>query len=149
MYDWGRMAGGRLSTPFSYGQTHGKNRATGQPLNSIEPAQLALGAQFDTGAWTLRADARHHAAKRTDDIDNATAVKPPNTQFTVPASTTLDLALQWRLQKNMRLNLAVHNLTDRKYWLWPDVQGLAAASAVNDAYTQPGRSAHVSLVVDF
>ena len=49
----------------------------------------------------------------------------------------------------MRLNLAVNNLTDRKYWLWPDVQGLAATSAINDAYTQPGRSAHVSLVVDF
>ena len=149
VYDWGRMAGGRLSTPFSYGQTQGKNRASGQPLNSIEPAQLALGAQFDTGIWSLRADARHHAAKNASDIDNATAVKAPNTQFTIPAATTLDLALQWRLRKDMRLNLAVHNLTDRKYWLWPDVQGLAATSAINDAYTQPGRSAHVSLVVDF
>ena len=149
VYDWGRMAGGRLSTPFSYGQTQGKNRATGQPLNSIEPAQLALGAQFDTGIWSLRADARPHAAKRAGDIDNASAVKAPNTQFTIPAATTLDLALQWRLRKDMRLNLAVHNLTDRKYWLWPDVQGLAATSAINDAYTQPGRSAHVSLVVDF
>ena len=76
-------------------------------------------------------------------------MKPPNTQFTIPAATTLDLALQWRLRKNMRLNLAVNNLNDRKYWLWQDVQGLTAASAVNDAYTQPGRSAHVSLVVDF
>lgn len=149
VYDWGRVAGGRLSTPFSYGQTHGKNRATGQPLNSIEPAQLALGAQWDAGAWTLRADARRHAAKRAGDIDNAAAVKPPNTQFTIPAATTLDLALQWRVRKNMRLNAAMHNLTDRKYWLWPDVQGLAAASAINDAYTQPGRSVHVSLVVDF
>ena len=149
VYDWGRMAGGRLSTPISYGQTRGKNRATGRPLNSIEPAQLALGAQFDAGTWSLRADARRHAAKRAGDIDNATAVKPPNTQFTIPAATTLDLALQWRLRKDMRLNLAVNNLTDRKYWLWPDVQGLAATSAINDAYTQPGRSAHVSLVVDF
>ena len=149
VYDWGRMAGGRLSTPISYGQTQGKNRATGRPLNSIEPAQLALGAQFDAGTWSLRADARRHAAKRAADIDNATAVKPPNTQFTIPAATTLDLALQWRLRKDMRLNLAVNNLTDRKYWLWPDVQGLAATSAINDAYTQPGRSAHVSLVVDF
>ena len=149
VYDWGRVAGGRLSTPFSYGQTKGKNRATGQPLNSIEPAQLALGAQFDAGAWSLRADARRHAAKDAADIDNATAVKPPNTQLTIPAATTLDLALQWRLRKNMRLNLAVNNLNDRKYWLWQDVQGLTAASAVNDAYTQPGRSAHVSLVVDF
>lgn len=149
VYDWGRMAGGRLTTPFSYGRTQGKNRATGQPLNSIEPAQLALGAQLDAGAWTVRADARRHAGKGAGDIDNASAVKPPNTQFTIPAATTLDLALQWRLRKNLRLNLAVHNLTDRAYWQWQDVQGLPAASAVNDAYTQPRRSAHVSLVVDF
>ena len=149
VYDWGRLAGGRLSTPFSYGQTHGKNRATGAPLNSIEPAQLALGAQWDNGAWSLRGDARHHAAKRAADIDDATAVKPPSTQFTIPAATTLDIALQWRLRKDIRLNLAVHNLTDRKYWQWSDVRGLAASSTVNDAYTQPGRSAHVSMVMDF
>lgn len=149
VYDWGRVAGGRLSTPFSYGKTRGSNRTTGAPLNSIEPAQLALGLQFDTAPWSLRVDARHHAAKRASDIDNASAVKAPNTQFTIPAATTLDMAAQWRVRKNMRVNLAVRNLTERKYWLWPDVQGLAAASNVNDAYTQPGRSAHVSMVVDF
>lgn len=149
VYDWGRVAGGRLSTPFSYGTTRGSNRANGQPLNSIEPAQLALGMQYDTAPWSLRLDARHHAAKRASDIDDASAVKAPNTQFTIPAATTLDVSAQWRVRKDIRLNLAVRNLTDRKYWLWPDVQGLAASSTVNDAYTQPGRSAHVSLVVDF
>jgi len=149
VYDWGRVAGGRLSTPFSYGKTRGSNRDNGQPLNSIEPAQLALGLQYDTAPWSLRLDARHHAAKRASDIDNASAVKAPNTQFTIPAATTLDLSAQWRMRKDIRLNLAVRNLTDRKYWLWPDVQGLAAASTVNDAYTQAGRSAHVSVMVDF
>jgi hemoglobin/transferrin/lactoferrin receptor protein len=149
VYDWGRVVGGRLSTPFSYGKTRGSNRENGQPLNSIEPAQLALGMQYDTALWSLRVDARHHWAKRAADIDNASAVKAPNTQFTIPSSTTLDVSMQWRVRKDIRLNFAVHNLTDRKYWLWPDVQGLAASSNVNDAYTQPGRSAHVSLVMDF
>ena len=149
VYDWGRIAGGRLSTPFSYGKTRGSNRQNGQPLNSIEPAQLALGVQYDTAPWSLRMDARHHVAKRTNDIDNASAVKAPNTQFTIPAATTLDMSAQWRIRKDIRLNLALRNLTDRKYWLWPDVQGLAASSNANDAYTQPGRSAHVSMVMDF
>lgn len=149
VYDWGRIAGGRVSTPFSYGQTRGSNRDNGKPLNSIEPAQLALGVQYDTAPWSLRLDARHHAAKQAKDIDNASAVKAPNTQFTIPSATTLDVSGQWRIRKDIRLNLAVRNLTDRKYWLWPDVQGLAASSNANDAYTQPGRSAHVSLVMDF
>ena len=148
-YDWGRIFGGRVSTPFSYGKTHGVNRATGQPINSVDPAQLALGITYDTAAWGLRLDMRHHAAKTAKDIDSASSVKPPNTQFTIPSATTLDLSAQWRFQKNMRLNLAVHNLTNQKYWMWPDVYGLAATSPTNDAYTQPGRSMHVALVMDF
>ena len=150
--NWGPMdwlGGARVSTPFSYGQARGSNRDTGAPLNSVEPAQLALGLQLDTAPWTLRFDVRHHAAKDASDIDSSAAVKAPATQFTIPAATTLDVALQWRLRKDMRLNVAVRNLTDRKYWLWSDVQGLAASSATNDAYTQPGRSGFVSLVVDF
>jgi hemoglobin/transferrin/lactoferrin receptor protein len=148
-YDWGRVAGGRLATPFSYGKARGVNRATGKPINSVDPAQLALGVQYDTAAWGLRLDMRHHAAKTAKDIDSASSVKPPNTQFTVPSATTLDVSAQWRLRKDLRLNFAVHNLTNRKYWLWPDVYGLAASSATNDAYTQPGRSLHLSVVMDF
>ena len=148
-YDWGRVAGGRLVTPFSYGKARGVNRATGKPINSVDPAQLALGVQYDTAAWGLRLDMRHHAAKTAKDIDSASSVKPPNTQFTVPSATTLDVSAQWRLRKDLRLKFAVHNLTNRKYWLWPDVYGLAASSTTNDAYTQPGRSVHVSLVKDF
>jgi hemoglobin/transferrin/lactoferrin receptor protein len=115
----------------------------------VEPAQLALGLQLDTAPWTLRFDVRHHAAKNASDIDSSASVKAPARQFTIPAATTLDVALQWRLRKDMRLNLAVRNLTNRKYWLWSDVQGLAANATTNDAYTQPGRSGFVSLVVDF
>lgn len=148
-YDWGRVAGGRLVTPFSYGKARGVNRATGKPINSVDPAQLALGVQYDTAAWGLRLDMRHHAAKTAKDIDSASSVKPPNTQFTVPSATTLDVSAQWRLRKDLRLNFAVHNLTNRKYWLWPDVYGLAASSTTNDAYTQPGRSLHLSVVMDF
>lgn len=148
-YDWGRVAGGRLATPFSYGKARGVNRATGMPINSVDPAQLALGLKYDTAAWGLRMDMRHHAAKTASDIDSASSVKLPNTQFTIPSATTLDISAQWRLRKDLRLNFAVHNLTNRKYWMWPDVYGLAAASTTNDAYTQPGRSGHVSLVMDF
>jgi len=148
-YDWGRVAGGRLATSFAYGQARGTNRDTGQPLNSVDPAQLALGLQYDTAAWGLQLQARHHAAKRARDIDSASAVKAPNTQFTIPSATVLDASVQWRVRKDVRLNLGLRNLTDRKYWLWSDVYGLAASSTTNDAWTQPGRSAHVSLVMDF
>ncbi|WP_287880374.1 MULTISPECIES: TonB-dependent receptor [Acidovorax] len=111
--------------------------------------KVSLGVLYDTAAWGLRAELRYHGAKKASDIDSASAVKAPNTQFTIGQATTLDLSAQWRLRKDLRPNVAVHNLTNRKYRLWPDVYGLATASTVNDAYTQPGRSLRASLVMDF
>lgn len=113
------------------------------------PAKAVLGLNYDTAAWTLRLDLRHIAAKKAEDIDSGGLVKPPNTQITVPAATVVDLYSQWRVRKNLRLNVGITNLTDAPYWMWSDVQGLAASTTVADAYTQPGRNLSVSMVYDF
>ena len=149
-YDWGMVAGGRLRTHFSYGRTHGSDRDTGKPINAIHPAQLALGARYDTAAWSWYADLRHLAAKKAKDIDSTAYLDAKNgTQFAPPASTVIDVGAQWRLRKDVRLNLAINNLTNRKYWLWPNVHGRASGAPDIDAYTQSGRSVKVSLVADF
>jgi hemoglobin/transferrin/lactoferrin receptor protein len=150
--DLGDLGGATLSLPFSYGQTRGWDRASGLPLNSINPAKLALGLKWATPQWDLALDATQHAAKTVDELDSPYLPKPATpprvAQFTVPAASTLDLHGQWRVRKNLRANFSVVNLTNRKYWLWSDVQGLAATSAVIDAYTQPGRHLNLSLVLD-
>ncbi len=148
-YVWTKSAQGGLSTPFAYGQTKGEDLQTGRPLNSVNPAKLYVGLQYATAAWDLRLDVIRHAAKKAADVNSAASVNPPNTQFLTPAATTLDLGGQWRIRKDVRLNLAVNNLTDKKYWMWSDVRGLAASSTVADAYSQPGRHVNASLVVDF
>ncbi|SDP08432.1 hemoglobin/transferrin/lactoferrin receptor protein [Rhodoferax sp. OV413] len=141
-WDWGRVAGGQLTTPFTYGMARGKDSDTGKPLDSIDPAKLRLGMQYATGAWDLRLDLAHHAAKKQGDTNAAL--------FVTPAATTLDLGGQWRIQKDLRLNVAVTNLTDKKYWNWSDVRSATAAQvAVIDAFSQPGRSLKVSLVAEF
>ena len=71
------------------------------------------------------------------------------TQFAVPSATTLDLTGQWRFSKTLRLNAGLINLTNKKYWNWSDVRGVAANSSFRDAYSQPGRYFNVSLVADF
>ena len=76
-------------------------------------------------------------------------MKAPNRQVSLPSATAVDLTAQWRLRPDLRLTAAVINLTDRKYWLWPDVQGLATSSTALDAYSQPGRHLKLSLAVDF
>jgi hemoglobin/transferrin/lactoferrin receptor protein len=146
---WGSFAGGKMSSPVAYGQTKGKDNATGKPLNSIDPAKLSTGLAFNTAAWEMRLSVTHYAGKSEGDIDSASIVAPPTAQFTVPSATTLDLSGQWRIRKDLRLNVALNNLTNKKYWQWNNVRGLAGASNVTDAYTQPGRNVALSLVADF
>ena len=150
--DWGTLGDGKFSTPFAFGQTRGQDNGTGLPLNSIDPAMATLGFNYDTAEWSLRADLRYHAAKDSGDVDPTSGVKAGSTQFTgVPAATTLDIAGQWRIRKDLRLTAGIVNATNVKYWLWSDVQGLTTANAITqaDAYTQPGRHINLSLVMDF
>lgn len=150
--DWGRVGVGRLTTPFALAHARGQDKGTGRPLNTIDPAMLTAGLHYDTAPWTARLDLHYHAAKTADEIDPTSGVRAGNTQFSdLPAVATLDLSGQWRIRKDLRLNAALINLTDRKYWLWSDLQGLTTASATTqaDAYTQPGRYAKVSVVMDF
>ncbi len=142
-FDWGRALGGAFSTPFAYGRTQGRDTNTGKPVNSIQPERLSLGVKYDSGPWSGRLDVTHRAAKKAQDIDGAA------TQFKTPQATTFDLSGQWRLSRTVRLNAGIYNLTDRKYWNWSDVIGVAANSPVADAYTQPGRYVRVALVADF
>jgi hemoglobin/transferrin/lactoferrin receptor protein len=122
-------------------------------LNSIDPSKLMLGLKYERSNWDIRLDATQHAAKTEGDLDSPYLPKPANPprilQFTTPTAITLDLHMLYRVRKDVRLNFAVVNLTNRKYWLWSDVQGLAANSAVVDAYTQPGRHGRLSVAMDF
>lgn len=152
---WGKFGEGKLSTPFSYGYTRGTVKNTGKPLDTIDPAKLSVGLKYETPSWDVRLDANHHSAKKFDDISAQTiAASPPavpvaTTQFAVPSATTLDLTGQWRFSKTLRLNAGLINLTNKKYWNWSDVRGVAANSSFRDAYSQPGRYFNVSLVADF
>lgn len=148
-YRLGVVAGGELALPFAWGRAIGTNRTTGQPLNSIDPAQWGLGLAWRDAAWDWRLDLQHHAAKLAAEIDSAGLVKAPATQFAVPAATTVDLSGQWRIRRGLRLTVAVGNLTNRTWWRWADVQGLSAASATTTAYTQPGRHLRVTLSAEF
>jgi hemoglobin/transferrin/lactoferrin receptor protein len=149
---WGTVGAGRLASPFALAVARGQDKGTGRPLNSIDPAMLVTGLHYDTAPWTLRLDMQYRAAKTADDIDASAGVRAGALQYSeVPAIATFDLSGQWRIRRDLRLNAGVYNLTDRKYWLWADLQGLTTASATSqlDAYTQPGRYVRVTLVKDF
>lgn len=132
---------------WGYGQTRGTDAALNQPLNSVNPAKLVLGLDHRWQALTLGATLIHVAGKSADDISNT--LSGGLKQFATPSHTTLDLSASWRLSPGLKLSAAVRNLTDRKYWEWTNVRGIAASSPVLEAYTAPGRSISVALVSTF
>ncbi len=150
--DW-TQGGNGFSMPFSYGETRGRDNTTRRPLNSIDPRKLTAGLRYKTPTWNVALSAVHHAAKDASDVDGSEIIAatrvPTALQYRTPSATTFDVQGQWRIRKDLRLNLAVVNLTDKKYWNWTDVRGLATTSTVLDAYTQPGRHFNVALVMDF
>ncbi len=130
---------------LAYGQTKGKDTRLGTPLNTVNPARLMLGLDQRVGDWKLGAVVAHTLKKSTSDINYANLAN----QFAPPSYTTLDLRASWQVSKATKLSAAIHNVTDRKYWEWTNVVGVAANSPVLDAYTAPGRSLSVALVTDF
>ena len=135
----------RTTLRAAYGQTRGTDTARKLPLNSVNPAKLVLGIDHRLGDWSVGASLTHSAKKSSSDIDTTGAAN----QFATPSYTTLDLRANWQVSRSTRLSAAIHNLTDRKYWEWTNVRGIAANDPVLDAYTAPGRSLSVALVTDF
>ena len=130
---------------LAYGQTKGKDTRLHRPLNSVNPARLLVGVDHRIGDWKFGASLAHTMKKSTSDINYANLAN----QFAPPSYTTLDLRASWQVSKATKLSAAIHNVTDRKYWEWTNVVGVAANSPVLDAYTAPGRSLSVALVTDF
>lgn len=150
---WAEIAGGKLSSPFAYGKTRGTDEVAHTPLSAINPRKFLAGLRYTHDRWDWQLNARHQAGKEEAELSSPylpkPALPPRVRQFLVPGVTTFDMQLQWTVQKNWRVNVGVDNISNQKYWNWSDVQGLAANSAVVDAYTQPGRYYHASLVLGF
>ena len=132
---------------WGYGQTRGTDTAKNQPLNSVNPPKLVLGVDHQWQAFTVGATLIHVMGKSGKDINNT--LTGGQQQFATPSFTTLDLSASWQLRPGLKFSAALRNLTDRKYWEWTNVRGIAASSPVLDAYSAPGRSLSVALVSSF
>jgi hemoglobin/transferrin/lactoferrin receptor protein len=126
---------------------HGTNNTTDQPLNTVEPLRATLGLSWQRDAQaTLGSSLRMRAAAGVSRVDESSG------ELYKPGGwTTFDVYAWWKPLANTRLNLALTNLADRKYWLWSDVRqvGLAASDPGLDFYTATGRAVSASVAVSF
>jgi hemoglobin/transferrin/lactoferrin receptor protein len=117
------------------------------PLGSVDPFSVVAGIGYRDPAGRFGGEviATHNARKSLA----STAGVCTDACFRPGAFTIIDATAFVRLADRLTLRAGVFNITDEKYAYWSDIRGLAADSAVADAYTRPGRNASASLSFRF
>ncbi|MGH8084102.1 MAG: TonB-dependent hemoglobin/transferrin/lactoferrin family receptor [Lysobacter sp.] len=118
----------------------GQDLTADQPLNSVDPARASIGLAYEAQDWGVSLHGRFAAGKER-------LASPED--FAPPGYGVADLLAHWDFAPGAKINAGVFNLTDRKYWDWADVPGVAADSTVIDRYTRTGRNMGVSLAVSW
>ncbi|MGB5688975.1 MAG: TonB-dependent hemoglobin/transferrin/lactoferrin family receptor [Woeseiaceae bacterium] len=138
----------RFGTDESFGfdgaafYARGDNNVTGQPINSVGPAQAVLGL-----SWFSRDESRQLRLKGTF-TDAYDRLDESHGELFKPAGyVVFDLFFTQKLGNNTIVRAGLHNLADRSYWNWSDVRGLQPDNPVLPYLAQAGRSASVSLNV--
>jgi len=138
----------RFGTHESFGldgsayYARGDNNVSGQPINSVGPAQGVVGF-----SWFSRDESRQLRLKGTF-TDAYDRLDESNGELFKPAGyAVIDLYLTQKLGNNTILRAGLHNLTDRTYWNWSDVRGLKPDNPIIPYLAQAGRTASLSLNV--
>jgi hemoglobin/transferrin/lactoferrin receptor protein len=134
---WGAEARGdyRLNAQWSLkgavAWARGENARTGKPIDSVDPLKLTTGVSWKHESG-FGVDAVMVNALRHDRVSDAS-------YFKSPAYTTFDLMFHYNVKPGLTLNGGIFNVTDTKYFVSQDVNGLARTSPLRDLYAQPGR----------
>ena len=118
----------------------GKNRDNGEALNSVGPAQVVAGISWldPNGRRQLRLQGTFTQA--WDDRDESSGEL-----FEPPGYGVLDLFFTQQIGQRTTLRAGLRNLTDKTYWHWTDVRGLAPDDALIPHLARAGRSLSMSL----
>ena len=117
-----------------------ENLDTGQPLNSVGPPQGVASVNWQSPGNRLRASLR---GTFTDDW--SARDETGGELFEAPGHAVLDLYLAVRLGTGLTLRAGAMNLTDKTYWAWTDVRGLAPDDPVIPYLSHPGRRFSVGI----
>lgn len=117
-------------------------------LETIDPVKVVLGLGYDdpAGQFGTQVIVTWSQAKDQADTDNLACAGncAVGDDFAL-----VDLTAYWNVSERVTARAGVFNLFDQTYSWWSDVRGVAANSAVLDAYTQPGRNFGLSLALRY
>lgn len=139
---WQAFTGLTINGALANTRGHSTKNGVETPLDTVQPLRASLSARYETGAFEWTAAWQHADAKKP-------GTASVSTYYLTPRYDVLDLGGAWRISPNLRLSALVANVTDKKYWRWSDVRGIATNSTVIDTYTAPGREFQLALKADF
>lgn len=126
------------------------------------PRKAIVGVGYDAPMkqWGVNFTGTFVAAKRAeatnrDSYTNAgAALTDATTQlFRVPGYSVLDLSGYWQVNKSVRLQAGIYNLTDKRYWDYASARSLQPSVARDqrdiELLTHAGRTVAVSMSVAF
>lgn len=115
--------------------SEGENLESGQPLNSVGPAQATLGIN-----WAA-ADERTHARLVTTLTGRGAKLDhSAGDLFEPPGFAVLDFYLSHRFARGLILRAGLRNLTDRTTWHWSGVAGVLVDDPMIPVLSMPGRN---------
>lgn len=132
----------RLATSLQ----NSEDKATGQELETVLPAQTVLGVQYGQydDPWRVELVGTY--------VEAANAFPDPNgagNYFVAPSATIVDLLAHYQVSDNIRVNAGIFNITDKKYWYASEVRGRGETNSALDRLTAPGTNFSANLIVNF
>jgi hemoglobin/transferrin/lactoferrin receptor protein len=117
-----------------------ENLDNGQPLNSVGPPQAVASVDWQSPGGRFRTSLR---GTFTDDWNARD--ETGGELFEAPGHAIFDVYFAWRIGRTLTLRAGALNLTDKTYWAWTDVRGLAPDNPVLPYLSRPGRSFNVGI----
>jgi hemoglobin/transferrin/lactoferrin receptor protein len=121
--------------------TRGEDRDSGQPLNTVDPAEFVTRLHWHpTARWAGSLSVTAVAAQSRVDERRADLFQPDGYAI-------VDLSARYLVRSDMRLSLGLFNVTDRQHWRWASVRGRPEGDPLIELMAAPARYAAVSLHV--
>ena len=134
----GTLAGFTLHASAYWAE--GENEDNGNPLNSVGPAEAVLGA-----TWRSMNGHTEVRALLTVTDDWSRRDDSAGELFEPPGYGVLDLFFAHSINDRLTLRGGVGNLTDRTYWRWSEVRGLAPDDVLLPTLAEAGRNYSIGL----
>ena len=131
---------------FYLGHTNTEGEQNNEELISIDPDQSILGLSWvsDNGGFNIKGIA-NISEKSIDGLAPVCGRGGCNKLLELPGRVTYDLFFNFNISEKIYANLAVRNLTDKKYWDWASVNGKAENDPELDLYVNSGRTISASI----